>query len=635
MIAEKSIQNVDVVTKSVAEGDLATELLTLAELTNDLSWLERWGHCITTVADDPGNTFPPDVAAQIRAQLVDAIRTQDLRKSPDVDLIRTLIPYAAPDLELPENSDFYLEQMSVGSTNRVDWKHGAPKCIDKFRVAVIGAGFSGIAIARHLKHLGISYRVYEKQDGCAGSWRSATYPGAGPDSAPNHFYSYSFAQRSDWSRYYVEQPEMIAYLQDVIQSEGLDHDIQYKTEVVRTIWDDDNKHWHVVVRTASGAEKNVTANVVISAIGLLAYSYVPDFPGLEKFAGDQVDVGAWPASVNLKGKRIALVGTGATANIVGPRLANIAKELKVFQRHPHWIARVDKYLKSVPGGVKWLLAHVPSYARWERLRAMLSTTDRYRPVTLIDPTWRSELHTFSAENEAFRAELIEYIKDVLGEKRPDLIEKMIPDYPPFSRRIIRDSGWYEMLLRDNVELIEASRISFDADAIIDDDGVRHPIDSVVFATGYKVQKMLATYDVVGRGGVTIRDVWGDADPRAYLGISVPQFPNFYIMFGPNTAMAGGGSTICTAEVWAHYIAEAIVHSLEEGVPSLEVKQEVHDKYNALLDQSLQKMGWASDAYQNWYQNKSGRVTTHMPWTNYEYWQLARHFSAADYIGMKE
>lgn len=625
-----------IVARSVESGNLATGLLTLAELTGDFSCLDRWGHHITTAPDAPGDTFPPEVAAQIRAMLAEAIRTRNLHGEPDVELIRRIVPYAAPELRLPEDKDFYLEQIGVGTTNQLAWRKGTPDRLQDFKVVVIGAGFSGVAIARHLKRLGIPYTVYEKQNGYGGSWLKATYPGAGPDSAPNHFFSYSFAQKPDWTRYYATyegHSEIIAYLNEVIANEGLGPDIQLQTEVVRAVWNEAREHWNIVVRNEAGREEAVTAQVVISASGLLAYSHVPDFPGLDKFAGDKVDVGSWPESVRLEGKRIALVGTGATANIIGPRLADMAKELRVFQRHPHWIARVDKYLREVPEGERWLLANVPSYARWERMRAMLSTMDRYRPMTLVDPDWRSSHGTFSAQNEAFRAELIGYINEVLGEKRPELVPKMIPDYPPFSRRIIRDSGWYEMLTRDNVHFHEAARIGFDEESIIDDEGVRHRIDGVVFATGYKVQKMLATFEAVGRGGVSMRDVWGDADPRAYLGLTVPRFPNFYIMFGPNTGMAGGGSTIATAEVWAHYIAEAIVHTIEEDLASVEVKQDVHDQYNQLLDQNLLKMGWASGAYKNWYQNENGRVTTHMPWTNYGYWQLARHFKAADYIGI--
>jgi 4-hydroxyacetophenone monooxygenase len=208
---------------------------------------------------------------------------------------------------------------------------------------------------------------------------------------------------------------------------------------------------------------------------------------------------------------------------------------------------------------------------------------------------------------------------------------VLPDYPPFTKRMLRDNGWYRMLRRANVELVPTANISFEADGIVDEAGRKHLVDVVVFATGFETSRMLASFSLHGRDGTSIRDAWGDDDPRAYLGMAVPRFPNFFVMYGPNTNIGTGGSIIFQAETWSRYIAEVVKIMAERKALTVEVTAEACASYNEQLDKRLAGMVWSVSSGDTWYRNRKGRVTANMPWTTFEYWEMTQQVDLDDFI----
>jgi 4-hydroxyacetophenone monooxygenase len=573
----------------LAEGEIASELLTLCELTADPRPAELWSAHITGPSPWE-HDFPDAVAQEIRERLADAILAADPGTDPSPSLVDVLLDHAvgAP-LPAAEHALMHKE-MRLNTDDEVDWTGGRPARADSFSVVIIGAGLSGIAAARRLHRLGITFEVVEKSDAGGGTWHHNTYPGCGVDIA-SHYFSYSFARNPEWSRYYAKQPEILAYLRDCVAAEGLEDHFSYNTEVLSTTWQEHDHLWAVTTRAPDGEVRHIRANVVISATGLLDRPSIPDFPGLADFEGPAFHAAQWDHSVNLADKRVALVGTGASANQIGPNIAPVVDKLTVFQRSAHWNVGVENYGHDVTDSEKWLLANLSAYARWFRARTLLSQNDVMRPAQEVDPTWRSDDGSISAENARMRQVLTDYIIDELGD-RQDLLPQAVPDYPPFTKRMLRDNGWYRMMRRDNVEVVPARSVRFESDAMIDADGVRHPVDIAVFATGFEASKMLASYSIYGRGGVSIRDAWGDDDPRAYLGMAVPRFPNFFIMYGPNTNIGTGGSLFAQAEIWSRYIVDLVTTMIEQDIAAAEVTEPACADYNERLDRRLAHIIWS-------------------------------------------
>ncbi|MGJ9412741.1 flavin-containing monooxygenase [Aeromicrobium sp. CF4.19] len=544
--------------------------------------------------------------------------------------MRELVSMAAGPSTPSGHEDLLLKEMALSTEDEVLWSTGRPPEAGDFHVVIIGGGSSGITAARRLRRLGIPFTILESAPAFGGTWLHNSYPGCGVDIA-SHYYSFSFAPNPHWSKFYAKQPEILAYLQEAARDSGITENTRFGSRVSSATYDQGAQGWVVCGTDASGESFKVVGDVVISAAGLLGVPHVPDYPGIERFTGEVVHAAQWRDDIDLDGRRVALVGTGASANQIGPAIAADVEQLTIYQRTAHWITGVDNYLTSVSEGEHWLLENVPAYARWFRARTLLSQNDVNRQAQLVDPEWTGEHDTISAENEQARAELTAYIRAELGD-RQDLVSAVVPDYPPFSKRMLRDNGWYRMLRRPNVELVPGAReLAFDGGDVVGPDGVRRPTDVCVLATGFQASRMLASYEVTGRGGQTIRDSWGEDDPRAHLGMTVPDFPNFFVMYGPNTNIATGGSLIFQAETWSRYIVEAIKTMIERQWSELEVRPEAMERYNRSLDERLAGMVWSVTSAGTWYRNRHGRVTTNMPWTTLEYWEMTRRVDLDDYV----
>jgi 4-hydroxyacetophenone monooxygenase len=383
------------------------------------------------------------------------------------------------------------------------------------------------------------------------------------------------------------------------------------------------------VRAKGGREETLEARALVSAVGQLNRPRIPEIEGLEQFEGPAFHSAAWRPEAPLDGRRVAVIGTGASAFQLVPELAGRAGRLLVFQRSPAWMIPNPSYHRSVSEGKKWLLAHVPYYARWYRFLLFWPGSDGLLPSLIVDPDWPHPERSVNAANDATRVAFTEYLKSQVGDD-PELLAKVVPSYPPFGKRMLQDDGrWLAALKRDDVELVTDRIARVTRDALVCENGDVHAVDAIVFATGFHANRFLWPMQIVGRGGKELAAVWGE-DPRAYLGISVPDFPNLFLLYGPGTNLAHAGSIIFHSECQVRYVMGCLEALIAGGHASLECRREVADAYDARLQQALARTVWSHPGMSSWYKNRRGRVTTTSPWRLLDYWSWTREPDLADY-----
>ena len=388
----------------------------------------------------------------------------------------------------------------------------------------------------------------------------------------------------------------------------------------------------MTTRDAAGREATGDANAVITAVGQLNRPSIPALAGLEEFAGAKFHTARWDHSVDLTGKNVVMIGTGASGMQVGPSIAPTVGHLTIFQRSAHWAVYNANYHRPVGAGKTAALKLIPFYAKWYRFQLLWASSDGLHPSLHVDPDWSTPDQSLNETNQKFRDTLIEYIRgQVNGDEA--LLAKVVPPYPPYGKRMLRDNYWYKMLTRDNVDLVTDPIERITPDGVVTKTGEFWPADVLVLATGFEAQRMLAPMHVEGRGGETIRDLWGDDNPRAYLGITVPAFPNLFMLYGPGTNLAHGGSAIYHSECQVRYIMQCLRELLETGARAMEVKQEPHDRFNEYLDATHAKMVWAHRGVGNWYKNKQGRVVTNSPFRLVDYRAMTEQLDRNDYMMM--
>jgi 4-hydroxyacetophenone monooxygenase len=500
--------------------------------------------------------------------------------------------------------------------------------LEGFRVAVIGAGFGGVLAGIRLGQAGIPYTIFEKNDSVGGTWYENTYPDLRVD-VPNHFYSYSFRPNPNWSDYFSRGPEIEAYLEACARETGVRECVRFGTEVTRVDWDEATSRWHLALRGRDGREEVFAANAVISAVGMLNRPKLPEIEGLETFAGPSFHSARWRHDVALANRRVGVIGTGASAVQFVPRIAEQVAQLTIFQRAAHWISFNASYRATIHDSFKWCLRHLPYHHNWYRFLLFWTGSDRAYPVFRIDPKWKDPERSTSRANDYFRQSAIEYMREQLGGDSA-LLAKCVPDYPPLGKRPLLDNGWYAALRRPNVELVTEGIRRITRAGIETQDGREVPLDVLVLATGFHAGHFLWPMQIAGRGGVRLEGRWeGGENPRAHLGITVPDFPNFFCLYGPNTNPVVG-SVIYMLECQVGYVMGCLRAMLENRWRSLDCRPEIHDAYNARLDAEMEHMVWRHPRVHSYYNNRSGRVITNVPWTMYDYWKLTRSPDLADF-----
>ena len=483
--------------------------------------------------------------------------------------------------------------------------------------------------AHRLTQAGVPCVLLEKNDEVGGTWYENTYPGCRVDVA-NSFFSYSFAQKSDWPNHYSTQPALLAYFRECAERFQLRKLIRFKTEVLSAAWHEASSRWRIRVRKPDGEEELIQAGALISAVGQLNQPKLPDIAGRERFAGPSFHSARWNHAVDLKGKRVAVIGTGATAAQFVPVIAEQVAQLDIYQRTPNWLLPAPDYHAEIPLGQRWLFAHVPHAGHWHRFWLFWRTGDgMFLPRVRVDPEWTGREDSVSAGNEELRALLAEALREQLAD-RPDLIPKVVPNYPPASKRILVDNGvWCAALKRPNVNLITEGIREINERGVVAADSTERRADVIVYATGFQASKFLTPMQVLGRNGADLHEQW-DGNARAYLGLTAPNFPNFFFMYGPNTNIVVNGSIIYFSECETHYIVNAVRMLLESGARSMDCKQGVHDAFNARIDEGNLSMVWGVSKVSSWYKSASGRVAQNWPFTLLEYWQQTRAVNPADY-----
>ncbi|WP_366555238.1 flavin-containing monooxygenase [Aquibaculum sediminis] len=504
-----------------------------------------------------------------------------------------------------------------------------PQAVEQKRVAVIGAGASGIAMGRELLEAGYAVTLFERDHHCAGTWAQNLYPGCGVDS-PSYVYSYSYAQKPDWSRYFVRRAEIADYLEDCATRFGLRAHIRFATEVLACDYDAQRCRWDVTSQAGRAAPRTESYDAVVSAVGQLNSPAWPSIPGLERFSGPLVHTACWDPALDLKGKRVAVVGVGASAMQVVPTIAPEVAQLTVFQRQPHWVMPNRHYLAEVPAAEIARQKALPAYLAWKRLVFNWNYGDYAFPALLQDPEWPQDVpDALNARSARLRDMMLRHIRRQLA-GRPDLIAKMTPGYPPYSKRLLLDNNWYKTFLRDNVRLVTEGIAQLLPEGIETQDGERHDFDVIIFATGFAASRMLSSFEVMNGQGQSLRGLWGDDNPRAHLGVTVPGFPNFFMLYGPNTNLAFGGSAIIHSEIQSRYIVQCLDMATEAGAEALECRAEAFEAYNHEADARLSRMVWSLGGSTSWFKNTSGRVTTNSPWSMGEYWARLRQPDPNDF-----
>ena len=608
----------------------------LVHLTGQDHWLRpEWTPAYVPLSQ--GDTGVPEAEqkkflAEAKAALVEWFGRGDGRThQPSLATLRRMMSFVA-GAEIPEGyADFLGDELSLAETNTKTpvWEAPGLKAgAAKMHVLVIGAGMSGLLTGIRLSQAGVSYEILDKNADVGGTWFENTYPGCRVDSS-NHIYSYSFEPNHHWPQHFSTQPILLEYFRGVADRYDLRGKIAFETEVETLDWDEPRALWKVTVRDGKGARRVIEANAVVTAVGQLNRPHVPDIKGRDRFSGPAFHSARWRHDVDLTGKRVAVIGTGASAYQFVPEIAGKVGSLTVFQRTPPWGLPVPHYHEDVPDGINWLLEHVPYYDKWYRFWMFWMVTDGLLPMVEADPGWNGPPTAVSAANLGFR-EMIAGAIAAQAPNRPDLVEKVVPTYPVGGKRALLDNGvWMAALQRDNVSLVTDAIAEITETGIITADGTARDFDVIIYGTGFYASKFLEPMKIRGRGGADLHATW-DGDPRAYLGMTSPGFPNLFMIYGPNTNIVVNGSIIFFSECSVRYIVGCLKLLAETGARAMEPKREVHDAFNVRVDAANALMAWGAPQVSSWYKNEKGRVTQNWPFALVDYWRATLEPNAGDF-----
>ena len=624
--------------RALEDANVPVLVAMLAHLTADRRWLQApyRSDRNSVLHDDPTGGLAPEHVTDVRAAALQVLidrreNSQDWlggHEHSDPGMFADIMSACVAEPVPAEYEPMVREEIGL-SARAVHWRvTPQPSTRETFHVLVVGAGMSGLCTAIQLSRLGVAYTILEKNSSVGGTWFENSYPGCRVD-VPNHFYSYSFAPNPGWSSYYSERDELFAYFNACATNYGVLPHIRFNHEVVAAHFDAARQRWIVDVSTADGAISRFEANVLITAVGQLNRPLMPALEGLADFDGPVFHSATWRHDVELRGKSIAVVGTGASAMQFTPAVASLADKTTVFQRSPQWSMPNPLYHSEVSAETKWLLTHVPAYAGWYRFALLWKLGDGLWPGLHVDPEWPGNGKSINEFNERVRLRLTAYIERELS-GRPDLVAQALPQYPPYSKRILVDNNWFEMLKRPNVSLVTDAISHVTSDAIVTADGTQHPVDAIICGTGFAATRVLWPIAITGKSGERLDTAWSGDDARAYLGIAMPDFPNLFFLYGPNTNLGHGGSIIFHTECQARYIAQCVRELIEGAHGAMECRSEVFADYQDRLDNALDGMIWSQVEVGSWYRNSARRVVTNSPWRLVDYWNMTRELNVADW-----
>jgi len=410
-----------------------------------------------------------------------------------------------------------------------------PEAKRNFHVAICGSGVNGLSVALRCQNAGIPYTVFERDTDIGGTWHQNFYPGVRCDT-PSITYSFSSEPNPNWKKYFADGAEVKTYIKRMCDRHGITQHCKTNTTVESATWNDANSLWDVAYTDKSVLVSTISANVYVGAVGQLSNPRIPKIPGQDAFKGHQCHTARFISGLDFTGKNVVVMGTGATAMGICPEIQKVAKHLTVFQGTPQWYVDIPNHKKLISDEEQWCMRHVPFYERWYRFQTLRHIVDFYTDI----------LTGGSDANNACREALTKYIKEKVNHD-PELVKKMVPPHPPICTRMLVDNNWCTMMLEKNVTLVASRASEIKETEVLGPNGEVAPADIIIYATGFQSTKFCAaSMKVFGKGGVALEDDWGD-EPMAYLGMTRPNFPNFFMTYGPNTNVSSGGSIIWCAE----------------------------------------------------------------------------------------
>lgn len=586
---------------ALSDGDRRTLAAVLTHLTGDVNAVpdpsDRQG--ILALAQE---VLPPYVTGERRAEPV-----------PDVVLQVAMNLAAGGDVPA-KYGPFVREQMGIGPA--APPRPIAPR--KALSIVIIGAGVNGLALAVNLDRVGLhDYTILDKNSEVGGTWFTNRYPGCRVDT-PSLLYSYSFNIDPGWPHHFSYQPSLLEYMKST--AEGMRTRVRTGVTVESLSWEENVNKWRVTVRPEGKPTEDMLVDVVLGATGFLSSPRMPVIAGMENFKGRSFHSSDWDKSLDIAGKRVGVIGTGASSNQIVPAIADQAAEVVVFQRTPHWVMPHPYYGKPLTGFQRYLIERVPTYMEWFRFRQFWVVGDGALPLMRIDPTWPNGEHSVNADNDALRIRMTEYVKEQLA-GHPELARKVLPDFPPYAKRMVIDNGWYAALLRSNVKLVTDPITRVTSQGVQTDQGVAD-LDVIVYATGFHTNRVMAPMKITGRGGVDVRARL-DQKPEAYYGIALQDCPNLFMTSGPNGVPVHGGAGTLLAEIQCSYIVECLRHMVATGAKTMEVRASVLAKFAKEAAAENVKYVWSSTAVTNWYSGSGRGASVAFPWSIYDLWSEAK------------
>lgn len=609
---------------ALEQVSIPTLLLSLVHITGDPRFIRDYKQAGLFLNEVQGFMSGED-KARVRAEALPVITAYRDAGCPvpdplSADLVREMLDWAACEHVGDDNLALVLEELDLEGvdprrpTRLEDTKN--------FHVIVIGCGESGVLAGVRLKQAGIDFTIVEKNAGPGGTWWENSYPGARVDVA-NHFYCYSFEPSNHWDHFFAEQPELRQYFADVVDRHDLAPHIKYNTEVRSLKWD--GELWGVTTDRGT-----LQAHAVITAVGQLNRPSLPDIPGAETFAGPAFHSAAWDHAVDVTGKRVALIGAGASGFQIAPAIASRVQSLTVFQRTAQWMFPNPMYHEPVADGVRWAMEHLPYYGRWYRFLLLWPGADKGLDAAIVDPDYADQQNAVSEINAIARIMFTDWITTQVGDDA-DLLAKVLPDYPATGKRTLQDNGsWLSTLKRDNVDLVRTPIDRITPTGIVTTDGTVHDVDIIVYATGFRATEVLFPITVTGRDGIDLYEVWG-VRPYAYRSITVPGFPNFFMTYGPGAHLAHGGSLILNSELQMRYINQCLERLITRKLRTLEPLPEPTAEWHRRSQEEIRKTVWAHPSIKHsYFKNADGEIHTVSPWRLSTYHDAVLHPVWSDY-----
>ncbi|KHO22082.1 flavin-containing monooxygenase [Mycolicibacterium setense] len=614
----------DVIRAAVEQASVPALLMSIVHMTGDMSLLQELPKPFMLLAMDLQGAMSELDKETVRRRAFEVICDYRDRGCPppfvpDPEQMRTMLDVISAGTVTEEFVEYIAADLRFSDADQSGpVLASTPEQRNDFPVLVIGCGEAGLLAGIKLKAAGVPFTIVEKQSRVGGTWLANRYPGCRVDIA-NQYYAYSFEPTDHWTHYYSEQPEILRYLDNVADRHDIGPFIRFNTEVTGAHWDEDTATWSVRIHAADGTEEVVTARALICAVGQFSNAVIPDIKGADDFEGLSFHTADWRDGVDLTGKRVAVIGAGASGFQLVPAIADVTAHIDVYQRTPQWMAPNPMYHEAIPDGARWAIRHLPYYGRWLRFVSWWPIADALDEQVQIDPDWDTGGLSCNESNHAIREMFIAWMRAFCDDE--ELLEKVTPKYPPMGKRTLQDNGtWLKTLQRDDVELITDAISEITPDGVITVDGSHRRADVLLWATGFDVNHQLGPINVRGLDDITLNDAWGDS-PYAYLGITVPGFPNFFCMYGPGTNGVNGASIIYNSECQMRYIMGCIDMVMAADGRSVMPKQEVCDDYNSRSRERRKQMVYTHPAVVNsYYKNADGDVPTLYAFRIFDYWR---------------